>query len=65
MDAEEKDKRKYKERGTVIEQYTYIEIVLPTCLTYWLSSVFFQLICIASLICNLKYEKARSIISKQ
>ena len=43
MDAEVKDKRKCKERGTVIEQYTYIEIVLPTCLTYWLSSGFFSI----------------------
>ena len=41
MDAEEKDKRKCKERGTVIEQYTYIEIVIPTC--YWFSSGFFSI----------------------
>ena len=54
-DAEEKDKRKWEERETVIEQWTYIEIVImTTCLTYLLGSGFFQLIYIAFLICNLK-----------
>ena len=52
MITEEKDKRKWEERETIIEQLTYIEI--PMCLTRLLSLVFFQLTCIADLTYNIK-----------
>ena len=53
-DTKEKHKIRWEERETIIEQYSRIEIVIPRCLTSLLSSGFFQLMCIAFLIYNLK-----------
>ena len=62
-DTEEKDKKKMRRKrnnNRTIHQYSNI----ITCLKRLLSSGFFQLICITSLICNLK-QKAQSTISRQ